>query len=419
MLSRRQKARTKAHMPEKNQASARLKLALIVAFCTLPSLAEGSAVLWGERHGYTGKALRDGLDFWAGGFLLLHHQLSVLFDHEAYQSFLQGMYGHLPYHLWSYPPTYGLLATAFGWLSPWQAALSFDALSLLFLALVLRLAGKSWWFIVAVLLAPAALENTLEYQNAALVTALIGGGLLLAQSCPRLGGTLIGLASFKPQLGLVLPLYLLRRSPVAFFYAALAVVVLAAASLFAFGPAAWVGFWHYTRPMMSNVLLTGQPKDFAGGLISMFASVKPLVGLRGALVLQGMVSLACIVAGLSTRSVPVMLILSALASPYLHVYDLLGTSLAVALLVEQRLAAGWFGVGEPLLFFLAWFVPGLLPWYPAYAHLVPILLFLLLASAKRRGGFGACESSPAHPGSPVLPAGQSPIPAPPESITPG
>ena len=275
MLSRRQKARTKAHMPEKNQASARLKLALIVAFCTLPSLAEGSAVLWGERHGYTGKALRDGLDFWAGGFLLLHHQLSVLFDHEAYQSFLQGMYGHLPYHLWSYPPTYGLLAAAFGWLSPWQAALSFDALSLLLLALVLRLAGKSWWFIVAVLLAPATLENTLEYQNAALVTALTGGGLLLAQCCPRLGGTLIGLASFKPQLGLVLPLYLLRRSPVAFFYAALAVVVLAAASLFAFGPAAWVGFWHYTRPMMSNVLLTGQPKDFAGGLISMFASVKP------------------------------------------------------------------------------------------------------------------------------------------------
>ncbi len=80
-------------MPEKNQASARLKLALIVAFCTLPSLGEGFAILWGEHKGYTGKALRDGLDFWAGGFLYLHRQLSVLFDHEAYQSFLQGMYG--------------------------------------------------------------------------------------------------------------------------------------------------------------------------------------------------------------------------------------------------------------------------------------------------------------------------------------
>ena len=406
-------------MPEENQASARLKLALIVALCTLPSLAEGLAILWGERHGYTGKALRDGLDFWAGGFLFLHHQLSVLFDHEAYQSFLQGMYGKLPYHLWSYPPSYGLIAAAFGWLSPWVAVLSFDALSLLLLAGVLWLAGKSWWFIAGLLLAPATLENAMEHQNAALMTALIGGGLLLAQNRPRLGGVLIGLASFKPQLGLVLPLYLLRRAPLAFCYAALAAVVLAAASLWAFGAAAWEGFLHVTSPIMSNVLLTGHPRDFAGGLISMFATIKPLAGLHAAFAAQAVVSLACILAGLFMRSVPAVLILSALASPYLHVYDLLGTSLAVALLVEQRLTQGGFKAGEPLLFFLAWFGPGLLPWHPAYAHLVPLLLLLLLASAMRRGGVGACDSSPAQPGSPVSPAGRSPTPAPPESTAPG
>ncbi|MGE4481531.1 glycosyltransferase family 87 protein [Acidocella sp.] len=406
-------------MSEKNQPSARLKLALIVAFCTLPSLAEGVAILWGARQGYTGKALRDGLDFWAGGFLFLHQQLALLFNHTAYQSFLQGMYGHLPYHLWSYPPSYGLLAAAFGWLSPWHAVLAFDALSLLLLAGVLRLAGKGWWFIAAMLLAPATLENAMEHQNAALIAALIGGGLLLARARPRLAGGLIGLASFKPQLGLVLPLYLLRRAPLAFCYAALAAVGLAAASLWAFGPAAWVGFWHYTRPMMSNVLLTGQPPEFAGGLISVFASVKALAGVRAALALQGAVSLACILAGLLSRSVPALLLLSALASPYLHDYDLLGTSLAVALLVERRLAEGGFKAGEPLLFFLAWFGPGLLPWHPAYAHLAPLLLLLLLASAGRRGGVRPCDSSPAQPGSPASPAGRSPIPAPPGSTTPG
>ena len=406
-------------MSEKNQASARFMLVLIIAFSTLPSLGEGVAILWGERQGYTGKALRDGLDFWAGGFLFLHGQLSVLFDHAAYQSFLQGMYGKLPYHLWSYPPSYGLIAAAFGWLSPWQAVLSFDALCLALLAGVLRLAGKSWWFIVALLLAPATLENALEHQNAALMTALIGGGLLLAQSRPRLAGGLIGLASFKPQLGLVLPLYLLRWSPLAFFYAALAAVVLVAASLFAFGQAAWAGFFHYTSPMMSNVLLTGHPKAFSGGLISVFATVKPFAGLRAAFLAQAALSLACILAALAARSVPVLLILSALASPYLHVYDLLGTSLAVALLVEKRLAEGGFKAGEPLLFFLAWFGPGLLPWLQAYAHLVPLLLLLLLASAWQRGGVRPCDSSPVQPGSPVSPAGRSPIPAPPESTTPG
>jgi hypothetical protein len=405
-------------MPEKSQIPSRLKLVLAVMFCTLPSLCEARAILWGQMHGFTGKALRDGLDFWAGGFLLLHHQLPLLFDHMAYQSFLQGLYGKLPYHLWSYPPSYALVAAAFGWLAPWHAVLAFDAVTLLLLALALRLAGKGWWFIAALALAPASLENMLEHQNAALMTALIGGGLLLTPARPRLGGALIGLATIKPQLGLVLPLYLLRRASIAFMYAALAAAVLAAASLWAFGPAAWQGFISFTSPAMSNVLLTGQPPEFAGGLISVFALAKPYAGVQGALIVQAVVSVLAVLAGLRTRSVPALLILSALASPYLHDYDLLGAALAVALLVEQRLVTG-FLPGEGVLFGLVWAGPGLLPWVPQYAHAAPLLLVLLLASAWRRGGVAPCDSSPAQPGSPVSSAGRSPTPALPESTAPG
>ncbi|MCB5943796.1 glycosyltransferase 87 family protein [Acidocella sp. KAb 2-4] len=377
-------------MAEKSQFQHRVKLSLLVGLCALPSVFEAVAVIWGVRHGLQGKALRDGLDFWAGGFLLRHGQLPVLFDHTAYQAFLEGLYGKLPYHLWSYPPTYGLLASVFAGLPPWPAVLSFDAASLALLALVLRLAGQSWWFVAAMLLAPATLESVLEHQNAELMTALIGGGLLLGAR-PRLGGALIGLATVKPQLGLVLPLYLLRRAPIGFMYAALAAAGLAAASLWAFGPAAWAGFMHYTSPVMSNVLLTGQPPEFAGGLVSVFAVVKPYLGLGGAMAAQGLVSVAAVLAGLKTRSVPALLILSALASPYLHVYDLLITTLATALLVRERLRSG-FAPGEPVLFFLAWFAPGLLPWAPQYAHLVPVALLLLLASAWRRGAVPACDS---------------------------
>ena len=403
-------------MPETSQTPPRLKLVLAVMLCTLPPLFEARAILWGQMHGFTGKALRDGLDFWAGGFLLLHNQLPILFNHMAYQAFLEGLYGKLPYHLWSYPPTYALLASAFGWLSPWHAVLAFDAASLLLLAGVLRLAGKAWWFIAALVLAPASLESLLEHQNGALMTALIGGGLL-AQARPRVSGVLIGLATMKPQLGLVLPLYLLRRSPVTFMYAALAAVMLAGASLWVFGPAVWQGFINFTSPAMSSVLLTGQPPEFAGGLISVFALARPL-GVHSALVIQAVVSVAAVLAGLRTRSVPALLILSALASPYLHDYDLLGAALAVALLVEQRLATG-FAPGEGLLFGLVWAGPGLLPWLPQYAHAAPVLLALLLASAWRRGGVASCDSSPAQPGSPAYSAGRSPIPVRPESTAPG
>ena len=163
---------------------------------------------------------------------------------------------------------------------------------------MLRLSRQSGWLIAAVLASPAALENLLEHQNAALLTALIGGGLLLLPSRPRLGGVLIGLATMKPQLGLVLPLFLLRRAPIAVAYAALSAVALAAASLLAFGPAAWTGFLHVTSPLMSNVLLTGKPPEFAGGLINVFALARPL-GVHTALILQALVTLAAIAAALA------------------------------------------------------------------------------------------------------------------------
>jgi hypothetical protein len=168
---------------------------------------------------------------------------------------------------------------------------------------------------------------------------------------------------------------------------------------------------------MSNVLLTGKPPEFAGGLISVFATFR-FLGVHPALIIQGLVTLAAMLAALRARSAAALLLLGALASPYLHDYDLLGAALAVALLVEDRLARG-FAPFEAVLFFLAWFFPGLLPWAPQFAHAVPILLLLLLASAARSGGLAPCDSSQAPPGSPALSAGRSPIPAPPESTAPG
>jgi alpha-1,2-mannosyltransferase len=404
-------------MSQKSQIFRAAPLLAVAAFCTVPSCLEAGAIIWGAAHGMTGKALRDGLDFWGGGFLVWHGHLATLFDVRAYQAFFAGLYGKLPYHLWSYPPTYLLIALPFGWLPPWPAVLSFDLLSLLLLAGLLRLAGKNGWFIAAVLASPASLENMLEHQNAALLTALIGGGLLLLPRRPRLGGVLIGLASLKPQLGLALPLFLLRRAPVAFVMAVISALAFAALSWLILGAASWSGFWHFTRPAMSAVLLTGQPPAFAGGLISVFASFR-FLGVPAALLVQGGVSAIAILLSGRARSPIAVLLLTALACPYLHDYDLLGVTLAVALLVEQRLATG-FVPFEAVLCFLVWFAPGLLPWAPQFAHVTPFLLVALLASAMRRGGLGLCDSSLAPPASPASSAGRLPIPVPPDSTAPG
>ena len=345
----------------------------------LPSLIEGAVLIWGARQGFTGKALRDGLDFWAGGFLLLHRRTATLFNPTAYEHFITAAFGpHLPVHLWSYPPNYLLLAGCFGWLPPWPAVLAFDALSLLLLVFLLLLAGQPRLLVLAVAFSPAALENWLEGQNAALMTALIGGGLLLLETKPRLGGALIGLATIKPQLGLVLPLHLLR-APVALACAVLSATALGLAALLVAGPAA-----------------------FAGGLISVFATARPL-GLQAALAIQAAISAAAILLAARVRKPTAILILCALASPYLHDYDLLGVALAVALLAQERLTHG-FAPGEALLFFLAWAGPGALPWVPRFAHLTPLILLLLLASAMRRDRVPACDSR-TTPGLPASSAG--------------
>lgn len=375
----------------------------IAALSVLPGLMEGYAVLWGARQGFTGRALRDGLDFWAGGFLVLHRQVGTVFDPAAYQHFIAGIFGPgLPTHLWSYPPGYLLLAGCFGWLPPWPAVLGFDASSLALLIFLLRLAGQPWLLVLAVAFSPVSLENMLEGQNAALMTGLIGGGILLLNTRPRLGGALIGLATIKPQLGLPLPAFLLRYR-IGFTHAVLAAMMLGLVSLIVLGPAAWGAFWQVTRPAMTNVLLTGKPAIFAGGLISVFAAARPL-GLPAALAIQGVVSAAAALLAGRTRNPAAVLIFCALASPYLHDYDLLGVALAVALLVRDRLQRG-FAPGEALLFFLAWAGPGALPWLPELAHCMALILLPLLASAMRRDRVPACDSRKAPSLSPASSAG--------------
>ncbi len=388
-------------MRSKSQIFTTPRLAGLAVLCLVPSLTEAAAVVWGQTHGMTGKALRDGLDFWAGGFLALHGHVAMLFAPVAYNGFLAGMYGaKLPFHLWSYAPNYLLVTMAFDWLPSWPAVLAWDFCSLLLLVLVLRLAGLPRLLVLAVALSPASLENILEGQNAALVTALIGGGVLVLPKRPLLGGALVGLASIKPQMGLVLPFFLLRRYPLAFLAAGVAALGLAGASFLVLGPAAWRGFVDFTEPFMSGVLLTGRPADFAGGLISVFAACR-FLGVHVALVCQAVVSLICVAAGVRSKNAVPVLLLTTLACPYLHDYDLLGMTLAVALLIRDRLMAG-FGPGESVLYFCAWFGPGVLPWLPQFAHLVPLFLLLLLASTARRGAVQKCDSSlvpPASPGS--------------------
>jgi alpha-1,2-mannosyltransferase len=142
------------------------------------------------------------------------------------------------------------------------------------------------------------------------------------------------------------------------------------------------------------------------------------LGVHGALVVQAVVSVAAMGYAVTRRDAASVLVLAALASPYLHDYDLLGVALAVALIAQNGLRHG-FAPGEPVLLFVAWFGPGALPWLPQFAHFTPVILLLLLASAARYGRLSTCDSSVVQPGLPASSVGRSPIPDPPKSTAPG
>jgi hypothetical protein len=98
------------------------------------------------------------------------------------------------------------------------------------------------WLFLAFL---PAINNFFYGQNGFLSTLLMGGGLLLVDSHPFLGGWLLGLLSFKPQLAMVIPVALAAgRNWRALGGATVGAAGLALLSLLVLGIAPWEAFVH-------------------------------------------------------------------------------------------------------------------------------------------------------------------------------
>ena len=91
---------------------------------------------------------------------------------------------------------------------------------------------------------PAVLVNAGFGQNGFLSTALLGGAAVWLDRRPALAGLCLGCLSYKPQLGIVVPLALAVAGRWRCFAAAAAtVLVLAAAATLAFGVDIWPAFF--------------------------------------------------------------------------------------------------------------------------------------------------------------------------------
>ena len=339
----------------------------------------------------------DFMNVWSAGKLALAGEPEAAFDYgrhyEVQRAALPyGVGQEAPYFGWPYPPHF-LLAAALLALLPYGAALAaWMAVTLpVYLAAIRAILPYRNWSLLA-LAFPAVFVNFSHGQNGFLSTGLLGLGLLSLERRPILAGVFFGLLTYKPQLGVLLPLVLLVDRRWTTFVSATATAVAAALVSYAvFGAETWQAFFgsfELTRTYVLEEGPTGWQK-----LQSAFAAMRMLgAGIETAYAVQAAVSLfvAGAVLWIWRRPMGIPLKGAALATgsllvtPYVLDYDLMLLALPLAWLTVEG-ARTQFLNWEKITLFTVWLLPLISREIGALGlPIAPIVLSALLVVISRR-----------------------------------
>jgi hypothetical protein len=330
-----------------------------------------------------------GTDFsnvYAAGQLAWQGRAADAYDpplqHEAEKAVFGGR--NVPFFGWHYPPFFlgvAVLVAAlpYAWgLSVWLAA-SFAA----YLATVRAILPRKETLLIATAF-PAVFVNIGHGQNGFLTTALLGGALHLLARRPWIAGVLIGLLTYKPQFGVLIPIALVAGGHWrTIATATLTVMGLLALSYLTLGAGIWQAFANSTTFTQTVVLEaggTGWEK-----IQSIFSAVRMWGGsvpLAYAAQFTLAVTLAATLAWLWRSDAAFELkaaalaVASLLATPYVLDYDLVVLGLAIAYLARLGITSG-FRNFEISSLAAAWIVP-LMSRGVAQVTAIPLGLLVLL-----------------------------------------
>ncbi|MCF6275937.1 MAG: DUF2029 domain-containing protein [Robiginitomaculum sp.] len=277
---------------------------------------------------------RDFMNYWMGAKLTLSGEAEILFDKSAYYLRLKQEFGpNLSFHNWSYPPNTLLLLWPFGFLPyMWAYAVWTAAGVASFFYAVRQLVGNKIAALVLVA-APHTFLCRVTGQNGLFTAALIILAFVnIKQGKPIIAGILIGLLTFKPQLGLLIPVaLLLSRQWRVFYVAAIVTLLFASLSVLVLGLDPWFHYIGKTVPLQREILANaGLP--FNNMVPSAFMTAKNLgFSLGTAWGMQAIIStlaLGALVWGFLRRQAAaiqfvLLVITTLLFSPYMVNYDML------------------------------------------------------------------------------------------------
>lgn len=231
------------------------------------------------------------------------------------------------------------------------------------LAAWLVVTGAAWlasvrmWFralglkgpgIVLIAAFPPVIVTLTHGQTAFLVGALLGAGLLLVRDRPWLAGLLIGLATIKPQFGLLVPVALLASGQWRTIAGAGAAALgLAGLATLAFGPQVWTDWIAITQTASSA---TDSGTIGFAKMVSLFTGLR-LIGVpsAAAMVVQAGVTLALVAAVAQaswrrdfTPGLAALVLAGApLATPFVLDYDMILTAFPIAYLFARGRSEGF------------------------------------------------------------------------------
>lgn len=308
-----------------------------------------------------------------------------------------------PFYGWHYPPIFLGVAALLA-LMPYLVALFvWQAATLALYLWAMRMIVPMQAALLPAIAFPAVLINISHGHNGFLSAALFGGGLVLLDRNPRIAGWLLGLLSFKPQLGVLIPVALVAGGKWRAFTAAAAMVIaLVVLSWVMFGAGSWSAFrdsLEFTRTVVLEQGGTGFHK-----IQSPFAALRLIgapVGVAYAAQLAAICTVAVLVFILWRSEIAFALKAAALltgaliATPYVLDYDLMVMAPAIGFVAAHGLKHGFIDYEKSVLAF-CWIAP-LISRTLAEIIFVPvglIVIILLFGIVLRRGAIDRAALPP-------------------------
>ncbi len=336
--------------------------------------------------------------FWAASRLAAAGQAVAAYDHTVIEPTERAANEMAPGYLaFYYPPSFLLLILPLGLAGYSVALAAFLAAEMALVLAALRRILPEGWAVLPIVSFPGFLMNGLSGQNGALSAACFAGAALWLERSPLLAGACLGALACKPQLFPCVPVALLSaRRWRALAGCACSACGLSAASLLAFGGAAWRAFLAnapLARADIETIAIKWPKMQSVYGAVRLAGGTSSTgYAAQAVATLSVLALLAIVCAQRPGRLLEAASLATAatLFTPFLYDYDLAILSVPLACLAASALRTGWLG-WEKLVGSLVFLLPLAARAAGLVLHVTlapPLVIALMLVLGKRAGVAG-------------------------------